>query len=248
MNQVEKINVLKFKNNEKKEMEDNIVNDNTINLFVNNLSVSSFSVIKDSLKEFAIGYLLGQDFIKSPNQIENINIDENNIYVTIKNDLKSDETVLCSDASGGLRKKINTVTVTDSNLKVDASELIFNMEKLTDNAEIWKATGGTHVAALVVDDKFILREDVSRHVAVDKVIGAGALEDVDFNNSYVIYSGRMPQDMVIKLNRVGIPLIVSNAAPAYSGYKIIQKSNMTMVGFLRGNNFNVYGKYDRIKF
>jgi len=248
MKQIEKISALKFKNNEKQELEEKIVVDTTINLFINSTFISSFSTLNDSLKEFAIGYLLGQSYINLIDEIEDIVIDGTNIDITINNDLNNNETLLCSDASGGLRKKLNVPIHIDSNLIVDSKELITNMEKLTNNANIWKATGGTHVAALVSNDKFILKEDVSRHVGVDKVIGAGALKGVDFNNSYIIYSGRMPADMVIKLNRVGIPLIASNAAPAYSGFSIVKKSNMTMVGFLRGNNFNVYGNYDRIKF
>ena len=97
-----------------------------------------------------------------------------------------------------------------SHLKVEKDELILNIEKLKKNAIIWQKTGGTHVAAFVNNEKneFIVREDVSRHVAVDKVIGAAKRKNLDFSNSYIIYSGRMPADMVIKIVRSGIPLLV----------------------------------------
>jgi len=247
MKLLEKVDGLKYQNGNIKEVKEEVVVDNSINLIINNENYFKFSAINDSLKEFAIGYLLGEGLIKSLNDIININIKDNNIDVKIKNNINKNEKILCSDAAGGLREKIKSSNFIDSIFDVAATDLIKNMEKLTDNAKIWKKTGGTHVAALVFEDKFILKEDVSRHVAVDKVIGSGALENVDFSRSYIIYSGRMPADMVIKLNRVKIPIIASNAAPAYSGYLIAKNSNMTMIGFLRGKNFNIYGNYKRIK-
>ena len=83
---------------------------------------------------------------------------------------------------------------------------------------------------------------------LDKVIGYGILHDYDLSNSYVIYSGRMPADMVIKIVRAGIPVLASNAAPAYSGCETAKKGNVTLVGFLRGQRFNVYNNKNRIIF
>lgn len=56
----------------------------------------------------------------------------------------------------------------------------------------------------------------------------------------------MPADMLIKVIRVGIPIIISNAAPAASGYEIAKKGNITMVGFVRNNRFNLYSAPQRI--
>ncbi|WP_409200079.1 formate dehydrogenase accessory sulfurtransferase FdhD [Methanobrevibacter sp. DSM 116169] len=248
MKLIKKVDALKFRSGKINEIKEDVVSDNPITLVINGKRVSTFSAIKDSLKEFSIGYLLGENIIKSLEEIEDIDIDENIINIKLINDYKIEDKQLCSDAAGGLREKVKSADNIESNLKISSEELVKNMELLTSKAKIWKLTGGTHVAALVYNNKIILREDVSRHVAVDKVIGAGALEEVDFNQSYIIYSGRMPADMVIKLNRVGIPIIASNAAPAYSGYLVVKESNMTMIGFLRGENFNVYGNYERIAF
>ena len=133
-------------------------------------------------------------------------------------------------------------------MTVKASDIIENMKRLTAKASIWQETGSVHVAQLVYKDQFITREDVSRHVAVDKVIGAAAKAGFDLSRSYVCYSGRMPADMLIKIVRVGIPILVSNAAPAGSGYEIAKKGNITMIGFVRDNRFNLYNAYERIDF
>jgi FdhD protein len=248
MKLTEKVDAVKFKNGKKEEVKEQIVCDETITLTINNTITRNFSAINESLKEFTIGYLFGENMVKSYEEIAKIDIDENIINVKIKENIVNDDSVLCSDASGGWRSKIKDINIINSELKIDSNELIKNMGILTEKARIWNHTGGTHVAGIVSDGLFIIKEDVSRHVAVDKAIGAGILENIDFTKSYIIYSGRMPADMVIKLNRVNIPMIVSNAAPAYSGYTVVKKSNMTMVGFLRGNRFNAYGNIDRINF
>ena len=98
-----------------------------------------------------------------------------------------------------------------------------DMENLKENAKIWQETGSVHVAQLIYKNKSIIREDVSRHVAVDKVIGAAFKSGYDLTQSYITYSGRMPADMLIKVIRVGIPIIISNATPAASGYEIAKK-------------------------
>ena len=120
------------------------------------------------------------------------------------------------------------------------------MKHLTDEAKIWQKTAGVHVAQLKYKDKIIIREDVSRHVAVDKVIGAAAKEGYDFSQCYISYSGRMPADMLIKVIRVGIPIIISNAAPASSGIDVAEAGNITVIGFVRDNRFTIYTSPERV--
>ena len=151
-----------------------------------------------------------------------------------------------SDNAGGIRSQLKTVTPNNSTLKIDATQIIKDMENLKENAKIWQETGSVHVAQLIYKNKSIIREDVSRHVAVDKVIGAAFKSGYDLTQSYITYSGRMPADMIIKVIRVGIPIIISNAAPAASGYEIAKKGNITMVGFVRNNRFNLYSAPQRI--
>ena len=246
---IEKIDAIKFKNGEIIRTKEEVVNDETVTLIINDGISRNFSAIRDSLREFAVGYLINENMVKSPADIESIEIDKNTISVKINPELlKTNETVLCSDSGGGWRSKIKTVEPVESSFQVDVSELIERIEQLKQNAEIWQATGGTHVAGIVYENQFIVKEDVSRHVAVDKVIGCGILNGFDLSNSYVIYSGRMPADMVIKMTRAKVPILASNAAPSNSGYNIAKKGNITLVGFLRGQRCNIYNNQNRILF
>lgn len=246
---IEEIDAINYKNGKAKDVKEKVIKDETITLTINGNISRSLSAIEDSLKEFAVGYLFNENMVNSMEAIKKINVDGTQIHAEIDDTLlKTNETVLCSDSAGGWRSKIKTVNPVESDFQVEASELISRIEELKDNAEIWQATGGTHVAGIVYDSQFIVKEDVSRHVAVDKVIGYGLLHDFDLSNSYVIYSGRMPADMVIKMTRAGVPILASNAAPANSGYNIAKKGNITLVGFLRGQRCNVYNNQNRIIF
>ena len=249
MKQIMEEKAQNYKNGKITDVTENVVKDSTITLTINDKIKRSLSAIEDSLKEFAVGYLFNENMVKTLEDIEKIEIDGNKINVKINDTLlKTKETVLCSDSSGGWRSKIKNIKPINSNFQVKSDELIGRIEELKNNAQIWQATGGTHVAGIVYKDNFIVKEDVSRHVAVDKVIGYGILHDYDLSNCYVIYSGRMPADMVIKIIRAGIPVLASNAAPAYSGCETAKKGNVTLVGFLRGQRFNVYNNKNRIIF
>ena len=249
MKQIMEEKAQNYKNGKITDVTENVVKDSTITLTINNKIKRSLSAIEDSLKDFGVGYLFNENMVKTLEDIEKIEIDGNKINVEINDTLlKTKETVLCSDSAGGWRSKINNIEPVTSNFQVKSDELIERIEELKNNAQIWQATGGTHVAGIVYKDNFIVKEDVSRHVAVDKVIGYGILHDYDLSNCYVIYSGRMPADMVIKIVRAGIPVLASNAAPAYSGCETAKKGNVTLVGFLRGQRFNVYNNKNRIIF
>ncbi|MEE1129628.1 MAG: formate dehydrogenase accessory sulfurtransferase FdhD [Methanobrevibacter sp.] len=246
---IEEIDAIHYKNGDTENAKEKVVKDETITLTINGDISRSLSAIEDSLEEFTVGYLFNENMVNSMDSIKEIKVEGSQIYAEIDDTLlKTNETVLCSDSAGGWRSKIKTVNPVESDFQVKVEELIARIEELKDNAEIWQATGGTHVAGIVYNDQFIVKEDVSRHVAVDKVIGYGLLHDFDLSNSYVIYSGRMPADMVIKMTRAGVPILASNAAPANSGYNIAKKGNITLVGFLRGQRCNIYNNQNRVIF
>ena len=246
---IEEIDAIHYKNGKAEEAREHVVLDETITLTINSDISRSLSAIEDSLEEFAVGYLFNENMVNSMDAIKKIEVDGTQINAEIDDTLlKTNETVLCSDSAGGWRSKIKHVNPVKSDFQVEASELIERIEELKDNAEIWQATGGTHVAGIVYNNQFIVKEDVSRHVAVDKVIGYGLIHGFDLSRSYVIYSGRMPADMVIKMTRAGVPILASNAAPANSGFNIAKKGNITLVGFLRGQRCNIYNNQNRIIF
>ena len=264
--------VIRWKDGTYESIKENSVDDEYTYLFIDYLPPRKFSTYPKDLKDFAVGYCLGEGLIKDYSDIKSIELDGTNVLVSTnlnhnpEEDLEQEGIVqerkgncqhacVCrlleyngvnSDNAGGIRSDLETITPIKSDLKIDATQIIKDIKHLTDEAKIWQKTAGVHVAQLKYGDKIIIREDVSRHVAVDKVIGAAAKEGYDFSKCYVSYSGRMPADMLIKVIRVGIPIIISNAAPASSGIDVARVGNITMVGFVRDNRFTVFTSPERV--
>lgn len=230
------------------EIEEIVVEDKEVELIINDLTFGRFSISPNFIEEFAVGYLLGEGLIESKDNIADIKVEEN--VIDLKIDLEDfeirRELIMSSDCFGGLRQKIELIEEVKSNYQITKEDVINTSRRLREQSLIWKQTGGTHIAALVNQDKFMAIEDVSRHVAIDKVIGAAFLKDIDFSNSFVFCSGRMPSDMVMKVARVGIPILTSKAAPTASGFLAGEKSGITLVGFVRGRRFNIYTNPQRI--
>ncbi|MBZ2165173.1 formate dehydrogenase accessory sulfurtransferase FdhD [Methanobacterium spitsbergense] len=241
------VNAIRFEGKPSKVME-TIVNDEEIEITINNSISRRFSISPNSLREFTVGYLLGEGLTESVDNITDIIIEDKTIKAEIDLvdfDIRK-ELVVGSDCFGGWRTKIEFIGKVESEYTISKEALFEAFNTLKKEAKIWQETGGTHVAGLVSENKFIAIEDVSRHVAVDKVIGAGALENYDFSKSFIVYSGRMPADMLIKIARVGIPIIASNAAPTSSGVSVAEEAGVTMIGFMRGERFNIYSHPKRI--
>ncbi len=230
------------------EIDETIVEDKEVELIINDLTFGRFSISPNYIKEFAVGYLLGEGLIESKENIADIKI-ENNI-INLKIDLEDfeirRELIMSSDCFGGFRQKIELIEKVESDFKITKEEVINASRRLKEQSQVWKQTGGTHIAALINQNEFIAIEDVSRHVAIDKVMGVALLNDVDFSNSFVFSSGRMPSDMVMKVARVGIPILMSKAAPTVSGLLAGEKSGITLIGFVRGRRFNIYTNPQRI--
>ena len=269
---IRKFEAIQWKAGQQRTIEERTVDDEYTYLFIDFLPPRKFTTYPIDLEDFAIGYCLGEGLIKDYSDIESIKVDGTNVLISTRlshvpeEDLEQEGIVqerkgncehacvcrlleyngVLSDNAGGIRSELKTIEKNTSDLTIDARDIIEDMEYLKEHALIWSKTASVHVAQLVYQDKRIIREDVSRHVAVDKVIGAAAREGYDFSQCYITYSGRMPADMLIKVVRVGIPILVSNAAPAGSGYDIAEKGNITMVGFVRGDRFNLYTATERI--
>lgn len=130
---------------------------------------------------------------------------------------------------------------------VPAAALPALMSELEKRSEERRATGCTHAAALAGAGKILFfAEDIGRHNAADKVIGAALSAGADFSKLILLSSGRASSDLVVKARRAGTPVAVSRGAPTAQAAAYARETGLTLAAFLRGAAFNVYSRPERI--
>ncbi len=123
-------------------------------------------------------------------------------------------------------------------------------DRLRDAQGLFDSTGGLHAAGLFDSsgNLLALREDVGRHNAVDKVIGWAFLEDrLPLSATILMISGRGSFEIVQKAVAAGIPIVCAVSAPSSLAVDLARRFDQTLIGFLRGERFNIYSVANRIE-
>jgi len=138
----------------------------------------------------------------------------------------------------------------ESDLRFDPEVLRQLPERMRAAQTTFARTGGLHAAALFeVDGRVVVvREDVGRHNAVDKVVGLGVLHDrLPFDRQVLMVSGRASFEIVQKALAARIPVVAAVSAPSSLAVELARESGQTLIGFLRGDRMNVYTGQERIR-
>lgn len=215
--------------------------------------------------ELATGFLFTEGLIHSTADITDIQFaqdDQNAIQVTlderVQPALQPVQRNFFSNSGCGVCGKteissIYTTVRTPSSggtvLTFPATRLLSLPDVLREQQRLFEDTGGLHAAALfdAQGQLLLLREDIGRHNAVDKLIGASLAEShVRLHNSLLLLSGRAGFELIQKAAMAGIPIIAAVGAPSSMAVKMAREWNITLVGFLREQRCNIYTGEERI--
>lgn len=233
-----------------------------------NISVTMRTPGNDA--ELAIGFLFTEGIISYKEQIEAVECSfiacaenkENTILVSLKSDaipvLQNADRNFYTTSSCGVCGKgsigaIRTVSVFSQKKDNDATvnaELLCGMPAILEQHQlVFADTGGLHASALfnLKGDLLLVREDVGRHNALDKLIGAAfSDEQLPLDNHILLLSGRASFELVQKAAMAGVQIIVAVGPPSSLAVELAEEFNITLAGFLRNNRFNIYTAAHRI--
>jgi FdhD protein len=156
---------------------------------------------------------------------------------------------LCGKASLDAVRTTARWVVADDPVVVEAALLAGLPDRLLEAQAVFDRTGGLHGAALfdAAGELLVLREDVGRHNAVDKVVGWALQQDrLPLRGTVLLVSGRASFELAQKAWMAGIPVLAAVSAPSSLAVDLAQEAGMTLVGFLRGERMNVYSRPDRV--
>lgn len=222
--------------------------------------------------ELALGFLFTEGIINSKKQIASIkycnsvDIKENTqniVRVELLESVDFDFTKLqrnfyttssCGVCGKASIDAIKTVcSILNKETEVSVNQLIIKQlpDKLRSKQNVFEYTGGLHACALfdISGNLEIIREDVGRHNALDKLIGACFSKNESasiFSNKILLLSGRASFELIQKAAMAGIQVVCAIGAPSSLAVQTAQEFNITLIGFLRQNRFNIYSHSCRI--
>ncbi len=216
-----------------------------------------------NLEDFAVGFTLSEGLVASPDEIREVEVTQGAEAIDVR------VTVAWERFSELLHRRRNLTGRTGCGLcgaetaedairepapvgpgpSVTIQELHAAIEELGSLQPINALTGSVHAAAWVVPGKGIrlVREDVGRHNALDKAIGALVREGADFSAGFMLITSRASYEMVQKSATVGISFLAALSAPTAFAVRLASKAGLTLVAFARRDKHVVYAHPGRLK-
>lgn len=211
--------------------------------------------------ELAAGFLVSEAIIHRPNELTGISeTRENRVIVDLAQGVKvklgsaqrfgtiSSSCGICGKTSIDAIRQ-NFAPIQSAKIRIGINTLLSLPARLREQQADFAHTGGIHAAGVfdLAGNPQIVREDIGRHNAVDKVIGRAFLDALlPLDRHVLLVSGRASFEIVQKALAAGIPIVASISAPSTLAVNFARESNQTLVSFLRPPSFNIYSHVERI--
>jgi FdhD protein len=209
-----------------------IVRETALTIKVDGRPFATAMILATLEKEFVVGNLYVQGIIRSADDIASLSIKNDVAEVTL----------------AGKKNRNNVPKAVVSDLKVTAED-IFRCVRAILKSEVFTETEAVHSAGLFLNAKetICIAEDLGRHNALDKVIGCGLLQNIDFRRTLAASTGRQPSEMILKCRNAGIPIIATKGVPTALAVDIAKETGITIAGLVRGDTMIVYSHWGRVE-
>jgi len=249
---IEKFPILRVTEQGRSDEEDIITAEFALTIILNNQELVTLLCSPTDLKYLAIGFLSSEGLLKSKDEIKKIVVDDQRGVVRVETEedkgLASQllfKRLITSGCGRGASfysdADVKNQAKVESQIRISANEVFALVKEFQHRSQVYKSTGGVHSAALC-DTKSILvfSEDIGRHNAIDKIFGECMLTDLPTEDRLIITSGRISSEILLKVARRNIPILISKSAPTNLGVRLAADLGVTLIGFARGKRMNVY--------
>ena len=214
------------------------------------------------LEDFALGFSLSEGILDAPHELYSVEIAPSDLGITVRLQVSSAaftrlkqrrRTIagrtgcgLCGTES--LAHVSRELPVLGDAVAMDRQAIARAMSQFQSLQTLQQATGAVHAAAWcsAAGEVMWLREDVGRHNALDKLIGALASNDVDASAGFIAVTSRASFEMVQKTAMAGVPLLAAVSAPTSFAVATAERARLTLVGFARKDDLAVYSHPERV--
>jgi FdhD protein len=247
-----------------------------VELIANGERVAVLMCTPLNLDDLAAGHLFARGMLSDPSRVLTIGAcaDLRVMTVVAPGAIEADrfglgQVVASGCGSGPVASGVAKLGTVPPGFSVSMVELKAWSRAMFKAAALYKQTGGMHCAALALPvgaavpsgpaagpamegvpdgaSYFVVREDVGRHNAVDKILGRGFVDRVDFSSACVLTSGRVAADMILKAVAARVSVIVSRSIPTTAAFEIARESGVTVVGRIGDEEPIVYTHPERIR-
>lgn len=250
--------ITKYTNGKFETMEDKVVTEFPITININGIEFATMVCTPTHLDELVIGFLASEGVIFFKDDITDLQIDEGLgfAYVTLKSEIEINQQNYSKRFIGSccgksrqfyFQNDVRTAKTSMSKTTIKADECINLMNLMQENSVMFKNTGGVHNAALCSPSEIIVdRADIGRHNALDKLYGYSLINKVPVRDKIIVFSGRISSEVLTKAAKIGVGVVLSKSAPTDLAIQLAEDLNITTVGFIRGQSFNIYSHAERL--
>lgn len=221
-----------------------------VTIILNDQELVTMLCTPTNLKYLAVGFLYSEGLLKSKDEIKKILVDDERGVVRLETVGTGDSVQdllfkrIISSGCGRGASFYSPADITsqkvESQMKLLAEEVFALVREFQAHSQVYRATHGVHSAALCsTEGILVFCEDIGRHNAIDKVFGKCLLEDIPIDDRLVITSGRISSEILHKVAKRGIPIIISISAPTNLGIRIANNLGITLISSVRGKSMNV---------
>jgi FdhD protein len=230
----------------------------SLKLIVNGAELVSVLCMNQYQEELALGFLYNEGVINSYSDIENIYFNDKMLAVIIK--LKAgviiDRQESLRSLTSGCGKcytyinplKQSQYKAVQSDVSYSINTILNLMNDFVTRSEIFASVGGVHSVLFHTVDYEKLIEDIGRHNCFDKITGLILKENKLnlFGKAVIFVSGRISSEIMTKIIRMGVPILVSKSTPTTAAVKLAQQHNVTLLGYVRESGGYIYSHPERL--